>query len=158
MNDTPPNTAGQLEEQFLAWELWKARTVYAQQRERMLRESIIKTLFPDPKEGANKAKFELHLAPGLVDPLIHTITPDCELTITLDHKIERKIDEAVLDHVRKLPELSDLNFDELIRRKPELSVRVYRGLTTEQARLFDQCLTVKPGSPQLSFKVKPSKS
>lgn len=156
MNDTPPvDPLLTMEALILEWELWKSRAAYAQQKERALRAKIIGHLFPDPKEGSNNIDlpFNYH---GDVDPMFNTIPQHCTLKLTLKHQIDRKVDEAMLDHVRKAPELAGVNFDDLIRRKPELATTPYRALTEEQHRIFDTCLVIKPGSPQLEFKVKPT--
>jgi hypothetical protein len=53
------------------------------------------------------------------------------------------------------PELAKLGVmvDDLIRWKPEVSITDYRQLTDEQRKLFDQCLEIKPGSPQLKIEL-----
>lgn len=59
------------------------------------------------------------------------------------------------DERTRLAILIQIAFDTLIEYKPALKVKEYRTLTEEQRNLFDECLVIKDGSPQLDI-VKPS--
>lgn len=41
--------------------------------------------------------------------------------------------------------------DTLVNWKPSLSVSAYRELTKEQRQMFDECLSIKPGTPSLEI-------
>lgn len=143
MNDTAPPTTDPLSDMFQQWKLWKDRTQFAQAKERELRAAIITQFFPAPTEGTNKN--EATLADGRVAKL------------TLKYPIERKVDEVELRTLFKAAReveghlLGAVNFDKLIRNKPELATKEYRDLTDEQRTLFDTCLLIKPGSAQLEL-------
>lgn len=44
--------------------------------------------------------------------------------------------------------------DTLIKWEPELEVKAYKGLLPEARKVFDQCLTIKDGSPSLELIMK----
>jgi len=127
---------------FADWQLWDDRKDYAVERERALRAELVRRYFPDPKEGANKFKATLQYAD-------HTK----EVAFTMTHKIERKVDETLLDSVFAQPQLVGYSRDKLIKLKPELAIKEYRALPDEVKPFFEVCLTIKPGSPQLAVKV-----
>ena len=103
-------------------------------REMELRKQLAKHYFPALKEGTNKA--ELGNGWGLKNK--HTITYKC--------------DEASFPAVfEQLPEGSE---DRLIKYKPEVVIKEYRKLSLKDQKIFDEALTIKPGSPALEL-VKP---
>ena len=129
---------------FHSWRLWKDRLDHAKEAERALRDTLVARTFRTLKEGANKGQL---------------ILPEGPVILTVTQPFDRKVDEPVLSalilDVRKTGAshpLATVNFDKLIRLKPELAVGEYRTLTPEQSIIFDVCLVVKPGSPQLAFK------
>lgn len=103
----------------------------AKAAESMLRKSVFHRLFPAPVEGTQYAD----LGGGW--------RMKCQLPYN------RKIDERVLPAVLK--ELPDGTEDKLVRYKPDLDVKYYKGMPEEMRAVFDECLTTEPGSPQLSF-------
>lgn len=150
MNDDKPIEQQTDDAILQEWKLWKDRTAFAQAKERALRSLIISRHFPAPEEGSNNVELELG--------------PERTCKLTLKYPIERKVDEGTLDalikaaHADPIPDmpvhpLADVNFDKLIRRKPELAVKEYRGLPEDKRCLFDTCLIIKPGSAQLEMKV-----
>jgi len=128
---------------FQDWKLWDERKDYAVARERALRAEIVDRLFPHPKEGSNKASEAFPTVKGVV-----------QVDFTMTHKIDRKVDEALLDLTFAQPELAATSRDRLIKLKPELALKEYRLLDDATRPFFDRCLIVKPGSPQLEFKLK----
>lgn len=108
-------------------------------KEALLRRFVFNGFFPTPKEGTNSYK----LPDGFV--------------LKATYPIDRAIDEAAMTALADPFREAGISVDSLIRRKPELVVKEYRTLTAEQATLFDQCLVIKPGSPQLEI-VKPAKA
>jgi len=96
-----------------------------------IRKSLSENYFPNPTEGANN------------------VPMDGGYKLTNKHTIYRKCDEAAFDGVfEELPEGSK---DLLISFKPELKIREYRKLSDDHKRIFDQCLIIKPGSPELKL-------
>jgi len=67
------------------------------------------------------------------------------------YKLERKVDETALPAVTKKLVDMGVNVDTLISWKPDLKTAVYRELTAEQREVFDQALTIKPGSPTMEI-------
>ena len=104
--------------------------------EMLMRKAIFAHYFPNPKEGTNKVK----LGNGYV--------------LQADYKLDRAIDVSLFT-------VYGDTFDRLaiphniVRTKLELSVTTYKGLSEKQRHAFDQCLTIKPGSP--SVKLNPPK-
>lgn len=108
----------------------------AQAKERLLRDQVFSEYFVDPKEGTNNVK----LATGDV--------------LTAVYPMNRKIDKAILNGLGEALRDNLINIDEVVEYKPELRVTNYRKLTDEQRLVLDQCITMTPGSPQISIKVK----
>lgn len=103
------------------------------QAEMDLRKKIFAALFKDPKEGVNKVP----LTEGWM--------------LTADHKINRKVDEALLTTMAPQFREAGINPDLLVRWKPDLAVTEYRKLTETEMKLFDQVLTITPGTPQMEI-------
>jgi hypothetical protein len=107
--------------------------------EHLLRNRIFAKFFTAPKEGTNK--YDLGIAlPESAGYYLKAVYP-----------IERKIDEVMLKTGADRFREAKINLDSLVRYKAELEVKEYRTLTAEQMQVFNQCLTIKPGSVQLSI-------
>lgn len=87
-------------------------------------------LFHEPKEGVNSLIFD-----GGV--------------LKLNHKFNRRIDEASLDAVMGEMEIGAR--EGLIAWKPNLALKKYKALSEDQRRIFDQTLTIEPATPSLEF-------
>lgn len=98
-------------------------------REQELRKQVFEYYFKDPREGTNY----LELPNGW--------------RLKAIYKLDRKIDEAALPAVKEQLKELGVNVDALVEYKPTLKTKLYRELTAEQARIFDQALTIKPSSP-----------
>lgn len=110
----------------------------AKAAEIVLRRKIAAFFFRDPKEGTNKVP----LADGWV--------------IKMQHVVNRTVDVAALTNLGDEFAKAGLRTDVLLKYKPEVQIANYRTLTDEQRNLFDQALTIKPGTPQLEI-VKPKR-
>lgn len=104
------------------------------EKEQALRKEVMSLFFPAPKEGAN----DFPLPQGW--------------TLKGTHKLDRKIDEAALPAVKEQLREKGYNPDPLIDLKPSLNTAVYRTLSDDNRKIFDQALTIKPGSPTLELK------
>ena len=136
MSDTPePVTQKTLEE----WYQSQVELARAKANEIVLRMRIFKHYFPDPKEGTNT----FALADGY------------ELKGT--HKINRSVEEAALEVLKPKFAEAKLPVDSLIEYKPDLRIKAYRELTDDERDLFDQCLIVKDGTPDVKI-VQPAKN
>jgi hypothetical protein len=98
-----------------------------------MRKRIFAGLFKDPVEGVNK----VNLTAGWI--------------LKADHKINRRVDEALLVTMSPQFREAGINPDVLVRWKPDLAVTEYRKLTELEMKLFDQVLTITPGTPQMEI-------
>jgi len=106
------------------------------EKEQALRKEIMALFFPAPEEGTNK----VDLGSGW--------------TLKATHKIDRKIDEAALPAVFQQLREMGVNPDPLVRSVPALETKAYKSLAQinpDASRVFDQALTIKPGSPTLEL-------
>lgn len=112
-------------------------------REMILRMKVFKAFFPMPKEGTNTVELDKH-------PILAGTEPT-GFVLKGTSVISREVDDAATTAL--LPELTKrkINVSDLIKRKPSLVVAEYRKLTEEEMQFFDQCLTIKPGSPSLEI-------
>lgn len=115
------------------WQKLRTQVAKLADEEMSLRKQIAEVFFVNPKEGTNKFK----LNAGYV--------------LTLDHKISRRPDRALLDQFRDTFDGAGINLDDLIRNTPELRVGEYKKLTPDQQAMFDQVLTIKPSAPSISI-------
>jgi hypothetical protein len=143
-------------EDLKQWYLLHEQLGKLKSAEALLRGRIFKGMVKDPKEGTNTVP--LNDGTGAV--------------LKAQHVINRSVDVGTLDALRKAqadalamqqqpstvaaegvvpPNAPKLPFDELIKWKPELSITKYKELTAEERMYFDQCLVIKPGSPQLEI-------
>jgi hypothetical protein len=98
-----------------------------------LRKQIFKEAFPDPKEGTNN----------------HNL-PD-NYVLKGKYSLNRSIDQGAFDAIKEKLREMNVNPDTLVRYKPELALSVYKALKDDEKALFEQCLTIKPGSPSLEI-------
>ena len=99
------------------------------EEELALRKEIFEACFENPTEGVNSFK----LNGGYV--------------VKFTHKINRTLDMASLPTVRELLTEANVNVDDLIRMKPELSVTTYKKLPDAHRLIMDMAITSKPGTP-----------
>jgi hypothetical protein len=127
------------EEQMKLLEEWRLAKAAADEakpivtKEQALRKQVFAAFYPVPKEGTNT----LDLADGW--------------KLKGVYKLDRKIDDAALPAVTEQLRGMGVNADTLVAWKPELKTATYRELTAEQRAVFDQALTVKPGSPTVEL-------
>lgn len=119
--------------------------------EAIMRSKVFKFYFPVPEEGTNTVP--LNDGTGAV--------------IKAQHVINRSVDVGSFEALRAAqtlaleaqsaggaaPNAPVLQFDKLVKWKPEVSITDYRKLTKEEQLYFDQCLIIKPGSPQLEITI-----
>jgi hypothetical protein len=106
------------------------------EKEQVLRKKVSDEFFPEPEEGVNT----IELAGGW--------------KLKLTHKIDRKLDEAALPAIQAQLKEMGINFDTVVRYKPDLDTKVYKSMKTHNAeaiKVFDQCLTIKPASPTMEL-------
>lgn len=111
--------------------------------ESLLRMRIFRHLFPLPTEGTNSLDLDTL-------PLLSGLAPTGNV-IKAVHKIQRDIDVAALTTLTPKFQENNLPLPKLVKYTPELVLKEYRKLTTEEAQLFDQALIVKPGSPSIDI-------
>lgn len=99
------------------------------EEENALRKELFEACFENPVEGTNSFK----LYNGHV--------------LKFTHKINRTLDSAALSTVREMLTEKNVNMDDLIRMKPELSVSAYKKLPEDSRKIMDLAITAKPGTP-----------
>lgn len=103
--------------------------------ERQLRQQVVKEFFTATKEGANT-----YAAQGV--------------TIKVTGKVNRTLDKAALDAVMpQLPEKYRVldTADSIIRYEPTFDLKVYRAMSPDERKIFEQALTIKDGAPSLEI-------
>jgi hypothetical protein len=129
---------------LVTWFKLKAKLAKIKGEEAMLRSRIFKFYFPTPTEGSKDNKVPLNDGTGAI--------------LQADHVINRTVDEQQLEALKEAmfaegSNLPQFDLTKLIKWKPELAKTEYNKLTTEEKQIFDRCLVVKPGSPQLDIKI-----
>lgn len=135
------------------WFKLKAQLAEVKGAEAMLRGRIFKFFFPTPTEGAKDNKFALKALGDTTGAVLQA-----------DHTINRKVDESELEALRDALLAAeddeknnlhgiDLDLTKLIKWKPEVSITEYRKLSEAQQAVFDRCLVITPGSPQMEIKI-----
>lgn len=106
----------------------------AKEREKKLREFLVKKICPEPKEGTNN-----------VDLL------DNRYKAKVVHKINRSLDTDLLDKVmmKMPPEYREVGV--LISYEPSMDLKTYRTLDEKTKKVFDQALVIKEGAPTLEI-------
>lgn len=120
-----------LQNQLNEWWLTTQELKVVKAAESILRKDVFEKAFPNPVEGTNK----LNLGSGWV----------LKATYGMNRKV---IPDVLFENTEQLINL-EVPIDMLIRYKPEISVTIYKLLTESQKHIFDQCITVTPGSPSL---------
>lgn len=138
MSDIPVETVSK--EDLVLWYTLRDQIAKLRTQEHFIRMKIIRVLYPQPKEGTNNYDVSL-------------IDPQSEgFQLKMKYSFARKVDKAVLETIKpELREKYGVNADLLVRYTPELETKKWRELTAEQAAFFNQCLDIKPESPQLSL-------
>lgn len=142
MTMIPENTV--TPEDLAQWYTMKQELSRLKSAEALLRARIFRFYFPTPKEGTNNQP--LNDGTGAV--------------LKGQYVINRAVDIGALDALRKAQQEAvegsnapKLNFDELVKWKPEVAITKYRELTEEERHYFDQCLVITPGSPQVEITI-----
>ncbi len=107
------------------------------ENEMRLRKQVMEAYFPTPTEGVNTCQLE----------------SGWEMKAT--HKIDRRIDEAVLPAINAELREMGVNADSLVRLKPELATTAYKTLVQinpEAAKVFEKAMISKPASPSIELK------
>jgi hypothetical protein len=143
MVDLTEETSVTLED-LKTWYELKEELARVKGAEAMLRSRIAKHFFPAPTEGSKDNKHPLNDGTGAI--------------LQMDYVINRTVDEQQLDALRSAiaeegSNLPQLNLATLIRWKPEVVIGEYRKLNETERHTLDQCLIIKPGSPQLEIKI-----
>jgi hypothetical protein len=132
MSTIPENQVTQAD--LDTWFVMNQQLAKLKASEMLLRMKIFNGLFTAPREGTNK----------------HGLGSGWQLTAV--YPIDRKIDAALLSSLApSLREEYKIVLETVIKNKPELSVSAYKSLSEEQRKALDQCITAKPGSPQLKL-------
>jgi hypothetical protein len=162
MNTTEPETTAPPVDEYLAafaeWQKIKQWQEQAKAKEQALRQKLIDKLY------ANKLTAAGCLPEGTTKSALPVFGG--ELVATVSCSYERKVlEESLSPAVRKLVESYPEDqreqafaamLEKLVRRKPELAKAEWNKLTDEEKAIFDEALSTKPGSPQLSVTFVPA--
>jgi len=120
----------------LTTEWWAADQALAaiKARELALRNELFKRRFPNPVEGSAENKVPL----------------EAGYILQADHKINRSVDEAVVSALMKADNTRPLA-EKVFRYKPELVLKVFKGLSPEDKKIIADAVTEKPGTPALKI-------
>ena len=124
------------EHEFLVTEWWRAciDLAAAKAKESKLRDQLVKELFNADKDAGTEA---IEIGNGY----------KLKSVKKLDYKLNNK-EGAVTALVAIIdPELAR----KLVKWTPKLSESTYKNLDAETQKLFDGCLTIKPGKPSLKI-------
>lgn len=102
-------------------------------KETLLRQKIFGFYFEGAKEGTN--------------------TYDLQDGFLLKGKrvVNRTLDYGVFQaNVERFRNIG-ITPEDLVRMKPELELKAYRGLSADQQKVFDECLVIKDGMPSLEI-------
>lgn len=132
------------QEDLKTWYELKQELARVKGAEAMLRSRIFKHYFPNPTEGSRDNKVPLNDGTGAI--------------LQADHVINRTVDEQQLEGLKEAmfaegSNLPQLDLTKLIKWKPELVKAEYNKLEEHERLVFDRCLVIKPGSPQLEIKI-----
>lgn len=104
------------------------------EREQKLRALVFEAVFPGASEGVNRF-----------------ILPDGWM-VKATHKLDRAIDEPALEAVvYAMNTKFDIDGYALVRYKPTLNTKLYKELSDEQKKVFDEALIIKPAAPVLEL-------
>ena len=126
------------------WYVVKKRMAVDKAAEAMMRSRIFKFFFPKPVEGSKDNKHPLNDGTGAILQATHVITRN-----VLEPELAA-LKDAVTAEGSNYPQLP---FNKLIKYKAELVKAEYNKLTEEERKVFDQCLEIKDGSPQVEIKI-----
>lgn len=145
MTDIPENEVTQAD--LSEWYSLKDQLAKVKAAEMLLRLKIYKGLFKDPKEGTNS----LPLAEGWVIKAKRVINRDIDIAALNVN--------AMVDPATNMSRLTShgIHPEQLVKWKPELVTTAYRALTAEQMEIFNECLSIKDGSPSIEI-VLPAKA
>lgn len=166
MTAIDPNVVTQAD--LTAWYEVNEKLKALKTQELLLRNKIYKGMFIRkdengsdilPKEGTNK--LDLNDGTGAVikaDRVINRTVDDAAYAnLKLEqHALAAKVaageplEPAEYDRWNAL---KSLKLGDMVKYKPELALRNYRTLTTEEAAVFDEVLTIKDGTPQLEIMI-----
>lgn len=115
------------------WNALKSQLADLTEQERALRVELFGLAFPNPEEGSKYNKLDLpngYMLQG-------------------DYKINRRVDEAALDTVRK--QMDPIAFGRTFRFKPDLITAGLRDLSDDQRAIASQAIIAAPGTPTLAI-------
>lgn len=132
--EVPANTVTM--EMIAKWNDLVEQLAKVKAEEMLLRRGIYGGTFVDPKEGTNKS------------PLLNGW--ELNATRVIDRKVDLPVLQAMAVEGGPLHQVG-IRAADYIDWEPKLKIKEYRTLTAEQRAVFDQCLTIKDGSPQLKL-------
>lgn len=137
-------------EDLAEWYKTKQQLDAIKAKEGLLRSRIFKFYFPTPKEGTNKCELKDGTGAEIKGTSVINRNVDPAALDALT-RAQTEAREAFKANPATPPNIPFLPLQDLIKWKPEVAITEYRKLTDEEQLYFDQCLIIKPGSPQLEI-------
>jgi hypothetical protein len=128
-----PLTAAQYAK-LTVWFEMKQMLERAKEAESKLRDELVKELFSADKDAGSET---IEIANGYA----------LKATKKLDYKLNNKEGQVNALIAIMLPEVANV----LVKWEPKLSETAYKNADSETQKLFDGCLTIKPGKPSLEI-------
>lgn len=139
------------------WLHWRKSLETIKTTEMEARNTVSQMLFPSPKKGTQRYPLNAGYSVKLVHVLNYSLGDKDKLNDAGEKVSVNDQVEAVITEIDALGEVAQLLGERLLKFKYELSVTEYEALDLSnpiqlQVRnLVDKLITVKPGSPQLTF-------
>ena len=117
------------------WEATSEQLADLKKKESEYRKAVIAEMFPQLDEGTNSVNL------GASGFRLVAIQPYM-------YKVDADMFALVKD---ELEQFGNIQIDELVRYKPELSTRIYKALAGDAKKLMESCVTITPGSCSLKI-------
>lgn len=140
----PPAPPAVTPEMLSKWNDLQDRLKKIKVEEILLRKEIYGFYFTNPEEGTNTVDLDVTGFPGWKLKAVRGIDRKIDLPVLMAAASGTEQEPSALDK-------AGIRKDLLVEWEPKLVIREYRKLTNAQLEVFDQCLTIKDGSPQLTL-------
>lgn len=132
--DKPEMTPETAYQELQAWWRQQVQLRALKTAEVLKRKDLTRYYFAKPTVGVNR------------------LAMDMGFDLVFKNYIDYTVDEAAFDQIKSGEwKKHKIDPDELVRWKPELNVRAYNALSSEQKRFVDEFITTKEQTPQLSI-------
>lgn len=132
--DKPELTPEAAYQELQSWWRQQVQLRALKTAEVLKRKDLTKFYFAKPRVGVNRLEL------------------DFGYDLVFKHYLDYSVDEAAFTAVKGADwKKHKIDPDDLVRWKPELNIKAYNALSTEQKRFVDEFITTKESTPQLSI-------